>query len=63
MRYTTDFLTPLHFLLSLPSNILYEYNFALNPTNSSIYLPATSSLNTPNTFLLYPVGIVYLMDD
>ena len=26
----------LHFSLSSPTNILYEYNFALNPTNSSI---------------------------
>ena len=32
---------------SSPSSILYEYYFALNPTNSSITLPPTSSLNIP----------------
>ena len=32
-----DFLTPLHFFSSfLLSNILYEYSFALSPTNSSM---------------------------
>ena len=55
--FNDRFLTPLHLLLSLPSSILYEYNFALNPTNSSIISPAASSLNMPSTFLLYPEGI------
>ena len=31
--------------------------FALNPTNSYITIPLTSSLNIPSTFLLNPEGI------
>ena len=51
------FFNPLHVLFSRPSNILYEYNFAPSPTNSSIISPAISSLNTPSFFLLKPEGI------
>ena len=46
--------TPLHFLWSSPSSVLYAYNLLRSPTNSVI-CSVDSFLNFPITLLLVPL--------
>ena len=52
---TTHFLIPLHRLSTSPSIFRYAYILGLNPINSVMILPPSSSFITPSLFLFTPI--------